>query len=277
MPTQTRSSALANTDPVCDTGRNRESANRDTNNMQTNVHSSAGVEESTTPQRPPRRSDVSPGGGALPADFQSLAGYISEKFTAFANLLAAHKTDVCSKLSDLESRLASRITALEIDNENLKTALKKRESEQEVLVARLNNCERKLQLAERAEVENEQYSRKSSIRIYGLPSAAPNEDAKRVVCDFVNNRLKIQPPLDHDAIDVAHRVGAKTPHNTQTMLCKFIKRTDKIRVIKARSTLKGTRLSITDDIAKRNIEYMEELKKKSRNRPDLVLEWQNIL
>ena len=134
----------------------------------------------------------------------------------------------------------------------------------------VNLLERKSQLSERNEVENNQYSRKNSVRIFNLPApTGTNEDHRRVVCDFVNTKLKVEPPLVPNDIDVAHRVGGRTPRNTQTMLVKFVRRYDKFRVLKLRKELSGSKMGISDDIAKQYLDFMETLK----NRADISQTW----
>ena len=96
--------------------------------------------------------------------------------------------------------------------------------------------------------------------MFGLPVPRANEDPKRVVCDFVNTKLELNPPLLPAAIDVAHRVGAPTVKRTQTMLCKFVMHTDKWRIIKIRKILQKTGFGISDDIAKQHLDYMDALK-----------------
>ena len=212
------------------------------------------MDKNVTPSTP-RRTDQSAEIDSLPAintDFQKFAIYIKSQFNDFS-----------TRLADMESRLEDRLTALEIENNTLRESLTRNEKSMQVMDSRLKSCERKLEEAERREVENEQYSRKSSIRIFGLPSAKKNEDAKRVVCDFVNNsKLKLDPPLQAEAIDIAHRVGRPSPKDTQTMICKFMRRTDKERVIKFRKRLSGSKMGISDDIAKSHLDYMEELRKR---------------
>ena len=121
----------------------------------------------------------------------------------------------------------------------------------------------KLQLAERAEVENEQYSRKNSVRIFNLPAPRQNEDSRAVVCEFANTKLQLEPPLVPHDIDICHRVAVKSPRHTQMMICKFVRRTNKIRILKIRTKLASTGLGVADDIAKQHLDFMDGLKKRA--------------
>ena len=53
-------------------------------------------------------------------------------------------------------------------------------------------------------IENEQYSRKSNIKIYGMEENK-NENSKKVVFDMCKKDLKLE--IHEKDIDAAHRVG----------------------------------------------------------------------
>ena len=216
----------------------------------------------TIPEPPPRRAHQS-GGTTL------TVSYFEEQFRSVKLMITSFQSDVTQRILEFEQKIESRLFDLEQNNDKLKQTINTQQKEIQDLKDKLVLHEHKLKIAERDETENEQYSRKSSVRIFGLSSGHKNEDAKRVVCDFVNTKLQVAPPLREDDIDVAHRVGAPSAKNTQTMLCKFLKRTDKMRVLKCRSKLKGSGVSIGDDITKKHLEYMDELKK----RPDISQIW----
>lgn len=55
--------------------------------------------------------------------------------------------------------------------------------------------------------ENEQYSRKSNIRVLGVQEPY-DENCETQVCQLLHEKLGIN--ITEDAIDAAHRVGAKT-------------------------------------------------------------------
>ena len=215
-----------------------------------------------TPEPPVRHHHLS-GNSAIMAELQAFKATMTEKFADFARQLNNNNISVMTKLQEIEQKYDDKITALEIDNKTLSDKLVKHVKAYDVVCDRLNRCERLIKETERNELENEQYSRKNSVRVFGLPTALPNENSKAIMVNFVNEKLAIVPPLRPDDIEVAHRVGAPTAKHTQTLLCKFMRRTDKVRVITARKTLKGTGFSISDDIAKKLMEYMEALKERT--------------
>ena len=111
--------------------------------------------------------------------------------------------------------------------------------------------------------------KKNSIRIFGLPGRQGAKDSRNIVVNFVNTKLNLAQPISSNDIEVCHRVGVKSPKNTQPMLCKFMRITDKMRVLKFRKELVRSGTSIFDDVAKRHLEYMDELKA----RKDIAQVW----
>ena len=217
-----------------------------------------------SPDIPPRRLHMSGSMDQLAqfTDFKSLAAFVGAQFTRFETILVNDKADYLSKLADVEIRLEKRVFDLEIENDKLAAGVKSVTSDNEKLINRVSTLEHQLKLGQRHEVENEQYSRKSSVRCFGLPAPQGTEDCKNTVCNFVNTKLSVEPPLVPDDIDICHRVGGKSERNTQTILCKFMRRTVKMRVLKLRSALGGSGLAISDDIAKQHLDYMNQLKER---------------
>ena len=217
-----------------------------------------GAGDAPPPHNPPRRHD--PMSDPV-VELKTISSLFQSEFSKFHAQLDDTKQEILSKISQIESQLADRITCLEIENGQIKSDMEKVLKSNEKLENRINLLECKLQLSERKELENEQYSRKSNVRIYGLPGPTDTEEPKRIVCDFLNSSLKLNPPLAIESVDVAHRVGQKTPRGTQTMLVRLMRHDDKMRVIRQRKSLKNTGRSISEDIAKGYIDYMETLKK----------------
>ena len=222
------------------------------------------------PERPPRRNHPSGADLSSIQDIQTLSTVLGNRFSIIESLIQDYKAEVVREIKDLETRLSDRIVALEIEKDTLVNNLSFQKAQNEKLESRLSAVESQLKLAVRHEVENEQYSRKSSARFFNLPPPSHNEDCKLVVCGFVNEKMQIDgPPLVPDDIDIAHRVGKPSQRGTQTMLCKFMRRTDKMRVLKYRKQLVGSGFGVSDDIARAYIDYMDLLKQ----REDVAQVW----
>lgn len=72
----------------------------------------------------------------------------------------------------------------------------------------------------------EQYTRRNSIRIHGMPErdfGSRRENTFHVVSDCLYNDLGLKPD-----IEVAHRVGVKgqNPNSHRSIIVKFVRRSD---------------------------------------------------
>ena len=243
-----------------------------------NVNSTTPATTENAPEPPLRRGPPS-GGSDLAgiSDMQAMVTLLGNNITSSLEIaFTTYKQDILKKLDsietkliDIESRYKSRIFTLETDFSKLNSHFDMLKSDNDKLKEQISTLELKLNMSERYAVENEQYSRKNSARFFGLPLPIGKEDSKTVICDFVNDKLQVQPPLLPADIDIAHRVGKPTARRTQAIICKFVRRTDKHRVIKARTKLKGSGFGISDDVAKAHIDFMDELKQ----RPDVSDCW----
>ena len=90
----------------------------------------------------------------------------------------------------------------------------------------------------------EQYSRRSSMRVYGVPEDTPGSTDEKMLA-ICNKHLKLQPALSLDEIEVSHRVGpqATVQEDGQVapprpLLVKFVSRRSKARVMKLKKQLK---------------------------------------
>ena len=224
------------------------------------------------PNRPPRKGHASgnAANAATPlvpcADTPTaIASMLQTFMSTFLTQFEQLATKISDRLSSIEDRFESKIMCYEMENAKLKSDLDAHKQVIDDLKDRLDSHDRKLKEAESSDNDQEQYSRKSSIRIFGLPPGTPKENAKDIVCKFVNDKLQLDPPLLPSSIDVAHRVGGITAKNSQTMLCKFLIRTEKMRVIENRTKLARpvrTGYGISDDITKRNLDFMKDLEKR---------------
>lgn len=154
---------------------------------------------------------------------------------------------------DLSDILDQKMTAFEEKINKLTKRVSKLEAENHNL--RINNEELKtsIQSVKRWANQNEQYSRKNHLRIFGLPQNK-NEDPVKRVHTLVTDKLKVK--LDIKNIDAAHRIGTPKPHPTDStkpptpapMIVRFLHRQDRSNVLLNRKKLKSSGTSIHEDI-----------------------------
>ena len=105
----------------------------------------------------------------------------------------------------------------------------------------------------------EQYSRKNSVRIYGL---CPSEGSNVVEAVIIFFKDKLGIDVKNTDICAAHpvkagygRMGKKT-----AILVKFLRSCDKISIIKARRKLKGLPFSVHEDLTKKNLTLLHKVR-----------------
>ena len=98
----------------------------------------------------------------------------------------------------------------------------------------------------------EQYSRRNNIRIFGIPEL-PDEDTNQIVQilrEFARKSLEID--ISESEFDQSHQVGTAKDDGKRLLLVKFTRHDVKEKVIKARRKLKGTKITITEDLTRIN-------------------------
>ena len=99
----------------------------------------------------------------------------------------------------------------------------------------------------RRSVDNEQYSRKSNIKIYGLQEDL-NEYPVDIALKLFEEKLNIT--IAKRDVDVAHCVEKRKPgQHYRGLLVKFLHTDDKRTIITARHQLKGSGITIADDLS----------------------------
>ena len=93
--------------------------------------------------------------------------------------------------------------------------------------------------------ENEQYSRRCNIRIFGLPELE-NENCYEVVTEFCKTKLGCD--LESCEIDRTHRVGRPRLGKQRAIIVKFCSYQSKIKVMKCKRNLKGTSIYVNENL-----------------------------
>ena len=120
----------------------------------------------------------------------------------------------------------------------------------------------------------EQYSRKTNIRINGIPETGYEtaEDTTLKVIDTLNKTLK-DINVQNEHINIAHRLGKKKTTVPRQIIVKFHSRMKRDELLKKRRELKGTNIYISEDLTPINQQVLACLRKKM---PDEVEQsWSN--
>ncbi|KAI4454239.1 l1 transposable element-related [Holotrichia oblita] len=93
----------------------------------------------------------------------------------------------------------------------------------------------------------EQYSRRNNVRIIGVTGVSP-VNCENVVMDIINEKLKLTLPVE--IIDRCHPVGPQKKDGKRDILVKFNAYRYRRIVLQKKSLLKGTGVSIMEDLTR---------------------------
>lgn len=106
--------------------------------------------------------------------------------------------------------------------------------------------------------ENEQYSRKNNIKIYGLEEEKGEECVQKIV-KLLKDKLNIQ--LYISDISAAHRIpGGK--NGPRPLVVKLVHSTVKNKILIKRKLLKGSGIVIREDISIEYVKLMNRMENK---------------
>ena len=163
---------------------------------------------------------------------------MEKAFRDFKDKIQASLKNVVNKLSEKIAALESRVKALESGDTNTGGGDKN------------FNIKVKKELNRQA-----QYAKKDHARMFGVPEQK-GEDCRKVVCDIICKKLKIKiVPSD---ISVAHRVKKSKRQKHRPIIIRFKDRTQRFEILKERKLLKGSGISIAEDITIDNLNLIQE-------------------
>ncbi|KAI5707741.1 hypothetical protein M8J76_006692 [Diaphorina citri] len=109
-------------------------------------------------------------------------------------------------------------------------------------------------------VELEQYGRRNSIRIYGIPEES-KENTVDVVIRNLNSKLGFT--LTRKDIDACHRLKQHGNKNKpRSIICKFTSRLVRDDVFYSKKKLKGSKISIKEDLTRERMQLYKKITEK---------------
>ena len=112
----------------------------------------------------------------------------------------------------------------------------------------------------------EQYSRRDSFKVFGVPESGPQEDTSQMVVDLAK---EIGVELRRDDISVSHRVYvSKKSSKPRPIIAKMVRREKKVEVMKAKKRLRELNdrkdIFIVEDLTQLRVKLVRELRKEPR-------------
>ena len=174
---------------------------------------------------------------------------LNESFLELRTALETMESELFDLRNTVE-KTAKELIDTQRENKSLKEALITEQYKTDYLQRELNDvC---------------QYSRKNNVRVFGVNDTNAKEDAsisEQVVSQIIRDKLKIN--LAPWEIEVAHRLGHFTPGKSRPIIVRFQTRKAKNKVMASRRNLKGSRISISDDLTQTNVHRLHKLKELS--------------
>ena len=115
----------------------------------------------------------------------------------------------------------------------------------------------------------EQYGRRNNVRVSGLDFDNKYESSQQTaegIATLLNNQMGMN--ISSYDIDIAHRLGKYEDTKIRNVIVKFVQRQVKVTVMKNTKKLKGTTISINEDLTKINLEVLASLRLKGKDTID---------
>ena len=186
----------------------------------------------------------------------------------------AIKTAMISFKLEVEKLFDEKIKQYETENfimeqtvDQLEEKLKKVEESIEVLKEKNTTLEKELRENKNDVNDLEQYGRRWNLRIFGIEEKGNEENCKQHIVDLCKTKLNIT--ISENDIDAAHRVGARHDNRPRGIIVRFYRRTIRNTIIRARSALKGSRITVREDLTRLNAALLN----RASNHPRVDRTW----
>ena len=146
---------------------------------------------------------------------------------------------------------------LKEENRKLKEELTEVEKKCDKQEGQINKLKREVEAVREHAIKNEQYSRKNNLKIFGLQEKEGGQCVEEVQT-MVKEKLKLS--LRKEDIEVAHRLPATKRSATRPVIVKLRDTGIKFSLLKARRLLKGTGVSVTEDISQSILDTTKQLR-----------------
>ena len=127
--------------------------------------------------------------------------------------------------------------------------------EHEVNHVKSENVDIKAELQEKAD-QLEQHSRRNNLRIFGIVESL-NENTEDVFVKIIQDNLNIVIP--NESIEKCHRIGFPHKDKKRPVLVKFMNHKLKEAIFYQKKLLKGTGISIGEDLTKHRVSTVQTL------------------
>ncbi|KAK3910875.1 LINE-1 retrotransposable element ORF1 protein [Frankliniella fusca] len=157
------------------------------------------------------------------------------------------KKELVQLISECLKPVQSDIKEVKDDVDSLRTDI-------EFLTSKLSEKDKIIEGLQRRLAEQEQYARRNNLRIFGVDESQQKEDTDKLVMD-VARRIGVQ--IDKSQIDRSHRLGKPGP-KPRPIIVKFIGYSPRRSMFTAKKALKGSGITIREDLTRERLELLKE-------------------
>ncbi|XP_013420073.1 uncharacterized protein LOC106180601 [Lingula anatina] len=184
-------------------------------------------------------------------------GVIQETMTELRKEYEERMKSFEQKHIEERRKLQDQIDGMNLEVHNLRERLSEKDKEVRDLKKSMNECRTLSMEASSRANRNEQYSRKTNVKIYGITETL-NENIKEKVKDMMKTVAKIE--IKDDEIMALHRIPGK-PGETRPIIMKVKNTEIKSKIMKKRKIVRqsGNALKISDDVTAANTKLIQRL------------------
>jgi len=164
--------------------------------------------------------------------------------------------EITKELNKKVTSLEDREKVLEEDHTSITSAFEDLQEQNNGLKTEIMLLKSDMEVVNDNNMKNEQYARKNNIKIYGIKDNC-GEDCEDIVRKMVKEYLKIE--IKQGQIAIAHRILGKQGRH-RPIIVRFEQHDVKYAVLKQRRQLKGTGVSIQEDLARAVWEKLDMVK-----------------
>jgi hypothetical protein len=171
------------------------------------------------------------------------------------------KMAILEEMKKTTDSLISKVDELSRENIEMKDQMKKMEVKQHEYEQTINSLRDDIRHNKAHAIRNEQYSRRCSIKILGIPEEERGtvENCDEKVVEVINKYMMVE--VTTEDIEVAHRVKSWTSkEGARSMVVRFRAKEKRQEVINQRGRLKDTVYKVVEDVCKDIILYLNRLR-----------------
>ena len=182
------------------------------------------------------------------------------------------KTAIKTEIADLKKHTAQNgnilecvntsLSELKEENRQLRQLIKEKDILISAMQTKIDTCLKNTRESEIAVNRLEQYSRKSSVRIYGLQTT--NNDYQSAVINLIGTLGITISPADIVAVHPLPKKRLNTDTSPPPIIVKFLRETTKMQIMYVRKNLKNRDTTIKEDLTRLNQQLLNRVAKHER-------------